>query len=548
MTEQTLTLTESAIQNISVDIIASSPYQTRRIDDQSADMKHLAESIKSKGVIQPVTVRGYTGILNYGFELVCGERRWRASKLAGLHTVPAIFRDLTDQEALEIVTIENLQREDLSPLEQAEGVAQLLEGGFDVDAAAKTLGYTRQWVYTRAQLTKLSPTWREAIAGPVTSGEWDDENTLFPAWGIGHLERVAQLGETAQDDIFQEFRYHTGIPTIKVLQDKIAEMVRQLGKAPFDLDDAELLPAAGTCSLCPKRKGAMPDLFGGVVDEVKKDTCLDQACFQEKIEAHTLRVVEEAKAADPDTIEIEASEWFSDAKIQHKEGKHFRSADTLMEKCRKDDKDAQPAVVTEGAGKGRAIHVRPVKELSELGSYRDRGSTGNRKTIGERRKDLQARREYAAVELFRGALDQIYWADLIEQGIAGWDLIPLLGALGRLDAYYPRGEGDVDSGLWGTTTSFSYRLTSWWQADPEKLQEEIWRFLRNHILKNLPKKDSYVQFRVDDMEVLCDFVGLDWDALLQQAIEQHPEPKSWQGLKAGDYPGAKKSKGKKEAA
>lgn len=540
MPEQTTTINTQVV-DVAIAGIIPSPYQTRHIDEESADMKELAESIKEKGIIQPITLRVVDSTDRESpHQLVCGERRWRAANLAGLPTVPCIVRDLTDQEALEIVTIENFQREDLTPMEQAEGVAQFLDGGFDVDSAAKALGYTRKWIYTRAQLVKLSPAWKEAIAGPLKTG-WESPGTYYPSWGIGHLELVAQYVETAQDEILLTFIQRNSVPTIKDLKDKISTLVRQLGKAPFDLDDVELLPAAGACSGCPKRRGAMPDLFGGVVDDLKKDTCLDQVCFQEKIDAHTLRVVEEAKVKNPDVIEIAASKWFNDSKIVHKDGKHFQTDDTLMEKCRKDDKEAKVAIVTEGIGKGQSVYVKPVKKLKDLGYHSSsNGSTGNRKTIGQRRKDLEARREFKAVEVFRGMLEEITWQHLVDQGVAAWDLLPLVGALKTLGAYHV-----PDNPLWDTT-SFSSRLAAWWELDPDEVPDVIWLRLRYKILDDLPKKDCYGGIKIDDMGVLCDFVGVDWPALLQQAIEQHPEPKSWQGLKAGDYPGAKKVTKKKE--
>src|ERR1700752_3863230 len=108
-----------ATRTLPVDQIVPGPFQPRqRFDDET--LGALAESIRENGILQPILVRpraGHTG----GFEIVAGERRWRAAQLAKLHEVPVIIREIGDREALELALVENVQRQDLSPLEEADG-------------------------------------------------------------------------------------------------------------------------------------------------------------------------------------------------------------------------------------------------------------------------------------------------------------------------------------------------------------------------------------------------------------------------------------------
>ena len=127
-------------------------YQPRRHFDQEA-LEQLAESITNHGIIQPLLVRAL-GADSY--EIIAGERRWRAAQLAKLHEVPVVIQELTDDTALEIALIENLQREDLSPLEEAEGFERLMEEfSYKQDDLAKKIGKSRSHVANTLRLLKL---------------------------------------------------------------------------------------------------------------------------------------------------------------------------------------------------------------------------------------------------------------------------------------------------------------------------------------------------------------------------------------------------------
>jgi ParB family chromosome partitioning protein len=144
--------TES-LQMLSLDRIRPGRYQPRtRMDDASLD--ELAQSIREQGIMQPILVRPVDGAR---FEIIAGERRWRAAQRAGLAEIPAQVRAVPDQAALAMALIENIQREDLNPLEEAQGLDRLIaEFGLTHDAAAKAVGRSRSAVTNLLRLRELA--------------------------------------------------------------------------------------------------------------------------------------------------------------------------------------------------------------------------------------------------------------------------------------------------------------------------------------------------------------------------------------------------------
>ena len=143
-------------------------YQPRRhFDDAMIDQ--LADSIAVHGVLQPLLVRPLSGTM---YEIVAGERRWRAAQKAQVHELPVVIRDLTDKEAMEIALIENLQREDLSAIEEAEGYERLMEEfGHTQEMLSQQLGKSRSHVANTLRLLKLPASVRKMVqAGALTAG------------------------------------------------------------------------------------------------------------------------------------------------------------------------------------------------------------------------------------------------------------------------------------------------------------------------------------------------------------------------------------------
>jgi ParB family chromosome partitioning protein len=149
--------------------IQPSPHQPR---EQFADgaIEELAQSIREKGLIQPVVLRRLTPAA--GYELIAGERRWRAAQKAGLMEIPAIVRDADEDEILELTLIENLQREDLNPVEEAQAFCLLVEGhGLSQEAVASRIGKSRAAVANSLRLLSLPPAALDAVrSGSITPG------------------------------------------------------------------------------------------------------------------------------------------------------------------------------------------------------------------------------------------------------------------------------------------------------------------------------------------------------------------------------------------
>lgn len=152
---------EDALRSLAIDALQPGKYQPRTRMDQDA-LKELAESIKGQGVMQPILVRPITG---GRYEIVAGERRWRAARIAGLASVPALVREIPDQQALAAALIENIQREDLNCLEEAHGIQRLIqEFGMTHATAAEAVGRSRAAVTNLLRLLDLAPPVRELLA------------------------------------------------------------------------------------------------------------------------------------------------------------------------------------------------------------------------------------------------------------------------------------------------------------------------------------------------------------------------------------------------
>src|SRR6478735_6980876 len=157
-----------SLQTLAIDRLRPGRYQPRtKMDAES--LAELALSIKEQGVMQPILVRPVDG---GRFEIVAGERRWRAAQQAGLREIPALVKNVPDQAALAVALIENIQREDLNPLEEAKGLQRLIdEFGLTHDTAAKAVGRSRSAVSNLLRLTALAPPVQEyLLAGALEMG------------------------------------------------------------------------------------------------------------------------------------------------------------------------------------------------------------------------------------------------------------------------------------------------------------------------------------------------------------------------------------------
>jgi len=179
--------TGGSAQEVLIDSIDANPYQTRRRINEAA-MEELAESIRASGVVQPVVLRPGP---NGRFQLVAGERRWHASKRAGKTTIPAVIRQMSNEQAMEITIIENLQREDLNPIEQAKAFERLSrEFGLTQEQIAARTGKDRASIANFIRLLKLPESLQDALETGVLS--FGHGKVLLALAGFPeHMERAA---------------------------------------------------------------------------------------------------------------------------------------------------------------------------------------------------------------------------------------------------------------------------------------------------------------------------------------------------------------------
>jgi ParB family chromosome partitioning protein len=175
---------------------------------QHEALAELAESIKAQGVMQPILVRPMSG---GRYEIVAGERRWRAARMAGLATVPALIKDVPDQQALAAALIENIQREDLNPLEEATGIQRLIqEFGLTHQGIAETLGRSRTAVTNTLRLLELAPPVRELLA----EGRID----------MGHARALLALPVARQVELAREAA-HKGL-NVREVESRVATALK----------------------------------------------------------------------------------------------------------------------------------------------------------------------------------------------------------------------------------------------------------------------------------------------------------------------------------
>jgi ParB family chromosome partitioning protein len=292
------------IEWIGIDHIVPSATNPRKIFKA---IDELAESIRSKGVLQPIVirpVRGDAGSFAKGpaYELVCGEQRWRACKMASAASIPAIIRTLSDSDVLEIQVIENDQRDDVHPLDQADGYRALIDkGGYDVAKLAAKIGRPEAYVRQRLQLTHLVKLARD----------WFAKDKIQ----IGHAMLIARLNEKQQESLLKDnfFAYLAGswgddrIGSVESLKETIEELFHlNLKSATFPKDDPELVAAAGPCTTCVKRTGNDASLWP---DVAKEDTCTDPVCFKAKERAFVQLQVKKAEAKAPDVIRVSVAKY-----------------------------------------------------------------------------------------------------------------------------------------------------------------------------------------------------------------------------------------------
>jgi ParB family chromosome partitioning protein len=204
---------ESRVWNIAIDKLVPGVYQPRKNFDKES-LAELANSIKENGVIQPITVRKRK---EGGYEIIAGERRWRAAQSAGLHEIPAIIKTMTDREALQIALIENIQREDLDPVEEAESYQRLIEEfSLSQQEAAEKVGKERSTVANALRLLALPLEIREMLSKKQIT--------------VGHAKAILSLTDKSKQITFAKRVSESGI-SVRGLENEIKSSLKQSAKS-----------------------------------------------------------------------------------------------------------------------------------------------------------------------------------------------------------------------------------------------------------------------------------------------------------------------------
>ena len=540
-------------KEIAVDQIIPTPQNRRHIDTKSAKWKEFVASIKQHGVLTPLLARpmpdhggghspaeldklAHAALVDRDclMDLRAGHRRLAAAKEAGLAAVPVVIREMDDQTAMIVTITENKDREDLTPIEDAEQIAEARKVGLDDKTIADKLGKSEAWVAKRAKLLNLSKRWREIAANP---------EHYVSTWPAGALEAVARLHPDTQDridldDVYQQLKLEEKPLNVAAFEKYIAsEVLGTLGGAPFKLDDASLLPKAGACSACPKRASQEAILFEELRGNGKKssefqDRCLDRVCYDKKIDAHVVRRLSELEMEHGKSLPvIQSGTFWQDEQTAKAKHKNAVSAYNFND-SKAGEKGAIPGVFVTGRAKGQVCWLKPR-------NADDRETAKRTKPAGEkvitplkdRRKTLQTRRVAQAVTKFEAWLDT---PDAIKAfaGKGGLLLAPLVTVFGTehrantrdihfySETLYPKGSLH-DGKAWD---SFEKLRAADSDLGLRCGAEAVLPVLRSRV-KYFSLDDAAKAW--EEAKRIGALVDHDMDAVLAAATAELPEPASW---------------------
>jgi ParB/RepB/Spo0J family partition protein len=543
------------IQMLPIAKLVPTPDNQRR-PITKASLESMAKSLARDGFLHPIIVRKHPAHPRR-WEIRAGERRWRAAQLAGFTHVPAIVRDLDDQAALSVTIAENLQRQNLHPLEEAAEIQQALDREYDLKAVAARLGKSIKHLARRASLTRLVNVWRDEILRPESDGS---------RLSVAHLELIARLPpetQTALADNDFALVFGRGFPTVEELRRIVDAGLHSLNAMPWPVDDESLDPTAGSCLNCPKRSGAQPLLFDGQEPPLpppgqgngkvsKSDRCLDPGCFDRKLAAHLGRCESRLRAEHPSLQLVQVTFDRPSPACQAGFGDRItRVYHPLMVKA--SHKSATPAMALDGPKAGRLVYLNLAGEESSgtvNGQRKRKGGKPDRGplTMDERRDRLQRRRDAFVVKRVEAMLKALTPADVSatvtalktrsDRDAKTLDIAALTSAFGTT----ARADRLDDGAAW---TEYE-KIREIKQADRTAASlldlAEIWR-------RRLSGTDgSTASTQAADAKRMCAILGIDYAAIETEAATAIPQPKGWPPLPppeaTTELPGAAKGNGR----
>lgn len=276
-------------EHLALTAIEPDPNNVRQQLDKGK-LRELADSIRQHGVLQPILVRPHEAEKNSAiqYRIIAGERRYRASLLAGMPTIPATIWSREEAASLDLALIENMQREDVHPLDEALGFQRMKDGlQLDLKTLAQRLGKDPRYMARRLALTSL-----------IAEAKRDFRQELI---SLAHALELCRLAPEIQAEALavcyesytawdEEQAVHVSLPdkdrpvrNVRYVQEWIQRHVHlNLTAAPFRLDDERLREDGLTCLACPNRSGFNKTLFADIKDQ---DTCLQPSCYQGKLQS-----------------------------------------------------------------------------------------------------------------------------------------------------------------------------------------------------------------------------------------------------------------------
>lgn len=418
------------------------------------ELKGMAETMKKRGQLQAIAVRpvgyGAADSKDGKFTLVAGERRLRAAKLLKWHEIECTVQDLDDEAAAELRLIENTQRVPLTAWEEADQVSAL-DPALSLEEVGLRLGQSPRWVAVRRAIGKLIP----ALKALVREQDWPQ----------GHLPLLARFPPEQQPAILEAIqiaqqtewysvtigedenqRFEPTVPSYRELLEFLDEYLRLLSSAPWNLKDAELLPKAGACNVCPKRSSAQSLLFPELAD-AKSDRCLDEGCWEAKQAALIALNVNKLSEKGAAPVLLKGHQPVKEEVMQALGPVRAIENSFAYTECKKNTPGAVPAVMVSGNEAGQVKYVRPLESFAgdahEESNGSASGATTNGKhrpvdqqtgkplqpTTAERLHALRLKRQCRACELWSEKLDTLKpvwkgYVDLLLVWFGTWEKRP----------------------------------------------------------------------------------------------------------------------------
>lgn len=459
-------------ERLALDLIDPDPDQPRKTFDEH-ELRDLAASINAHGVVVPIKVRPNAKKAGR-YMLVAGERRWRASRMAGETDIPAVIEDLDATAALEQQIIENSQRVDVPPLEEAEAYEALMKKhGYTMDKLIAKTGRSKAHLYGRLKLLALAPGARKALQSGKLAPAIAELVARIPDQKLQEQATKDVLGEgrdygwdlrpeqvTAEGDdrpVAQPLSYRAAIALIRRRYQTQFDLLR------FDPADKTLLPKVGACMDCPHRAGNQPGLPGLTPAKgLDDDHCTKPSCFEEKVEAAFKEKAELAKARGLKVIDGAAAKKilpYHSGDIAH-DANYADPKSSLPYNIAKPGSNATwsgllgkhaeelPRVFVQdpntGAGRELLVKDKAIEKLRELGKIdkAERKSSSSSSADAEYKKDRakqKAKRELAQASLTR-FLDQVVAGAAKDPGAKELPLWRWLARGLALQLHYDAGE------------------------------------------------------------------------------------------------------------